>query len=113
MHFENGLAAGQVGRRHEDLAIEAAGPQQGWIEHVRSVGSGNHDHPGVRVKAIHFDENLVQGLFALVVAAAEAKASRATHGVDLIDKYDARRVTAGTSKEIAYATCADADEYLD
>ena len=44
--------------------------------------------PAVDVEAVHLDEQLVEGLLALVVAAAEAGAAVAADGVDLVDEHD-------------------------
>jgi hypothetical protein len=41
--LEDRLAAGDVGRGDEDLAIEAPGPQQRRVELVEQVGGGHHD----------------------------------------------------------------------
>ena len=48
--------------------------------------------PLVGAEAVHLHQQLVQRLFALVVPAAQACASLAAHGVDLIDEDDAGMV---------------------
>ena len=79
----------------------------------RAVGGGDDDHVGVRVEAVHLDEDLVERLLALVVAAAEAGAALAADRVDLVDEHDARRVALGLVEQVAHAAGADADEHLD
>jgi hypothetical protein len=59
----------------DDAAIEATGAQQRRVEYVGSVGCRDQDDAFVRLEAIHFDEQLVQGLLALIMAAAEAGAT--------------------------------------
>ena len=44
----------------------------------------------LRVEAVHLDQDLVERLLALVVAAAQAGAALAADGVDLVDEDDAR-----------------------
>ena len=80
------------GLRHDDLAVEAAGPQQRRIEHVGAVGRGDQDDAFVGLEAVHLDEQLVERLLALVVAAAEAGAAMAADRVDFVDEDDAGRV---------------------
>jgi hypothetical protein len=46
--------------------------------------------PVVGFEAVHLDQELVEGLLALVVAAAEARAAMTAHGIDLVDEDDAR-----------------------
>ena len=89
------------------------GPQERRVEDVGAVGGGDDDHVGVRVEAVHLDEDLVEGLLALVVAATEAGAALAADRVDLVDEDDARRVALGLVEQVADAAGADADEHLD
>jgi len=72
VHGENRGAAFDVGTVDDDLAIEAARTQQRRIEHVGRFRRGNQNDAGILIEAVHFDEQLVQGLFALVVTTAEA-----------------------------------------
>ena len=102
-----------VGPVEDDLAVEAARAQERRVEDVGAVGGGDDDHVGVRVEAVHLDEDLVEGLLALVVAATEAGAALAADRVDLVDEDDARRVALGLVEQVADAAGADADEHLD
>jgi len=54
------------------------------VEHVGPVGRRDHDHAVVPSKP-SIDEQLVQRLLALVVAAAQARAALAADRVDFID----------------------------
>ena len=113
VHAQDLFAADDIGVRHRDLPIEAAGTQQRRIEHVRTVGRGENDNALVRFEAVHLDEQLVQRLLALVIAAAEAGAAMATHGVDFIDEDDARGVLLRLIEHVTHAARTDADEHLD
>ena len=55
---------------------------------------------------------MVQGLFALVVAAAQTGAAMPTDGVDLVDENDAGGMLLGLLEHVAHAAGADADEHL-
>ena len=113
MDREDAFAALHVGTVDDDAAIEAAGTQQRRIEHVGTVGRGDEDDAFVRLEAVHLDEQLVQRLLALVVAAAEAGAAMAADRVDLVDEDDAGRVLLALLEQVADARGADADEHLD
>ena len=113
VHLEDLLAALQVGSVDADLAVEAARAQQGGVEDVGAVGRRDQDDVGLDVEAVHLDEQLVEGLLALVVAAADAGAAVAADGVDLVDEDDGRRVLLGLLEQVAHAARADADEHLD
>ena len=95
------------------MAVEAAGTEERRIEDVGPVGRGEDDDALVGVEAVHLDEDLVERLLALVVAAAEAGAAVPPHGVDLVDEDDAGRVLLGLLEHVADARGAHAHEHLD
>eukprot|EP00964_Phaeocystis_antarctica_P121144 scaffold84837_cov55-Phaeocystis_antarctica.AAC.2 len=118
VHVQDLTAALDVGKIDRHAAIEAAGADEGGVEHVGAVGRGEHDDARVAVEAVHLGQDLVERLLALVVAAAAhatALAARAgtADGVDLVDEDNARRVLLGLLEEVAHARGADADEHLD
>ena len=110
---EDLAAAATVGPVDDDLPVEAAGAQQRRVEDVRPVGRGDQDDVLVDREAVHLDEQLVQRLLALVVAAADAGAAMATDRVELVDEDDARRGLLGLLEQVAHPARADADEHLD
>ena len=101
--LEDLLAAADVGVGHDDLAVEAARTQQRGIEHVGTVGGGDQDDAFVGLEAVHLDQQLVERLLALVVAAAQAGATMAADGVDFVDEHDAGRVLLGLLEHVAHA----------
>ena len=70
--LEDLLAPANVRQRHHHLSVEAARTQERGVQHVRAVGGGDDDDAVVGLEAVHFHQELVQGLLALVVAAAQA-----------------------------------------
>ena len=111
--LEDFFAATDVGTIDDDAAIEAAGAEKRGVEDVGAVGRGDEDDAVVGLEAVHLDQELVEGLLALVVSAAEACATVTTDGVDFVDEDDAGGVLLALLEEVADAGCADADEHLD
>ena len=68
--------------------------------------------PRVRFKAVHLNQELVEGLFALIVPAAEPGPASPTHRIDLVNEEDAGRVLLALRKEVANARGTDAHEHL-
>src|SRR5581483_11650096 len=62
---------------------------------------------------VHLDQQLVERLLALVVAAAEAGTAVAADRVDLVHEDDAGRVLLPLLEQVADAGGPDADEHLD
>ena len=105
-------AAHHVGSVHRHLTVEAAGPQQGRVENVRPVGGGHNDDAFIFSKAVHFHQQLIQGLLAFIVTAAQTGAALPADGVDLIDENDAGAVLLGLLEQVADAGRADAHEHF-
>ena len=113
MHLEDRAAAADIGAVEHDVPVEASGAEQRRVEHVGPVGGRDDDDVLVGLEAVHLDQELVEGLLALVVTTAEARTTLAADGVDLVDEHDARRVLLGLVEEVADAARADTDEHLD
>ena len=112
---EDRLAAVAVRRRHENLAVEAAGAEQRLVELLDLVRGGENDH-GARValEAVELDQQLVEGLLALRgPAVAGARAAMPADGVELVDEDHRAPRTARFLEEAADPRRAAADEHLD
>ena len=112
VHGQDGLAAFAVGPVDDDLPVEAARPQQRRVEDVGPVGGRHDDDALVGLEAVHLDQQLVEGLLALVVAAAQTGAAVASDGVDLVDEDDAGLVLLGLVEQVAHPAGAHAHEHL-
>ena len=113
VHVEDRAATPDVRAVEHDLTVEATGAEQRRVENVGTVRRREDDDVRAGVEAVHLDEDLVQGLLALVVRSAEAGATLAADRVDLVDEHDARRVALRLIEQVAHARGADADEHLD
>ena len=72
-----------------------------------------HDHAAVGAEAVHLDQQGVERLLALVVAADDARAAGLAQGVQLVDEDDAGGLGLGLLEHVADAGRAHADEHLD
>ena len=111
--FQNLFAAAHVGPIDQHVAVESSGTQQRRIERFGPVGGGHHDHAAVGAEAVHLDQQRVQRLLALVMAADDAGAARFAQRVELVDEDDAGGLGLGLLEHVADARGADADEHLD
>ena len=96
-----------------DLAIETTGAQQGRVKNVGTVGGSDNDDVGIRIKAIHLDEELVERLFALVMSATDTTEATSANRVDLVDKDDAGRFLPCLNKKVPDPCSPHADKHLD
>ena len=112
VHPQDALAAVEVGLGDDDLPVEPAGAQQRRVEDVGPVGGRDDDDAALDVEAVQLDEQLVEGLLALVVAAAEPGAAVPADRVDLVHEHDRGRVRLGLLEQVTHPGGADADEHL-
>src|SRR5699024_6538385 len=112
VHLEYLLAAAYIRQRHHHLAVETTRAQQRRIEHIGTVGSGDDDDAFTAFEAVHFHQQLVQGLLAFVMPAAEAGTTLTTDGVDFVNEDDARRLLLGLLEHVAHTGCADTDKHF-
>jgi hypothetical protein len=86
-------AAPLVGPVHQHLAVEPAGAQQRGIENLGPVGGRQNHQPRARVEAVELDQQLVERLLLLVVAAGVgADAARPAERVEFVDEDDGGRL---------------------
>ena len=110
---EDGDTSDQIGTVDDDLTVEPSRTEEGRVEDVGPVGAGDHDHTGLRLEPVQLDQQLVEGLLPLVVAATETGTAVTADGVDLIDEHDRRGVVLGLLEEVADPGSANTDEHLD
>src|SRR5450756_1269359 len=113
VHLEDLLPSLGIRKVDDNAPIEAARTQQSRVENVRPVRGRKDDDALVRVKAVHLDEQLVQGLLTFIVAAADACAAMAPHGVDFVDEHNAWSILLRLCEQVPDAACAHADKHLD
>ena len=112
MHLEDRFATAHIWTIEHNAPVKTAGAQQGRVKDIRAVGGGHDDDVGIGIKAIHFNQHLVQGLLALIMAAAQAGAALAADRINFIDKHDAGGMALGLVKQVAHAAGADADKHF-
>ena len=106
------LPALYIGASHRDLAVKAARPQDRGVEDVDPVGRRHDDDSFIDAEAVHFHQQLVEGLFAFVVGTSQTCTSAARDRVDLIYEYDAGGILLCLFKHVTDAGCADTDKHL-
>ena len=111
VNLQNGFTTRKVGQLHRNAAVKAAGARQRGIKRFRTVGRRQNDHTVVALKAIHFGQQLIQGLLALVVA-AELAVTLFADGIDLVNENDAGCLFLSLLEEVAHLRRAHANEHL-
>ena len=100
MNLEDLFHTLDIGQRHDDLPVETTGPKQCGVEDIGTVCRRNQDYPFIRFKTVHFNEELIERLLPLVVAASQTCAPVTSHRIDLIDEDDTGGVLLALVEEI-------------
>ena len=107
MDFQDIHTAPQVRFIHDDTPVKTARAQERRIQDLRPVRCSQDQKSLIRIKSIHLRQELVQCLFPFVIA-AQGRVTGLSDCVDLIDKYDARRLLLGLLEQVAHTGRADA-----
>ena len=98
-----------VGRRDEDLAVEAPGRSSAGSSFSSRLEAAMTTTSSLVLEAVHLDQELVEGL---VLLAGDVVAALAADGVELVDEDDRRRVLARLAEQPPDARRAQAGEHL-
>ena len=112
MDFKNRFASLNVRCTHYDLAVETSGSEKSRVKDIRAVGCRHNDDSGVVAETVHLNKELVKGLFAFIMSAAETCASVTADCVDFIDENNCGGILFCFAEKVANTACADADEHF-
>ena len=112
VYLQDGYPAVLVRIVHRHLPVKPAGTHQRRIQDIPPVGGGHHNDAFVHGKAVHFHQQLVQGLLTFIVSAAQACAPVTAHRVDLIYKDDCGSHFLRLVKKISDPAGAHAHKHL-
>ena len=65
MNTQDRLATWPIRRQHSHSSIEAAGPQERLVEHIRAVCGRQHDDTFAGGEPVHLSQDLVERLLLL------------------------------------------------
>ena len=113
MNFQDGKTSFVVGFVHQYLTVKTPCTQQGGIEGFRTVGGSKYDNRCIGTKSVHLCKQLVECLFALIIAAhLSAGSSGLTNGIDFVNENDGRCLFFCLSKKVTYTAGTDTDEHF-
>src|SRR6476469_9799711 len=112
MDPQNFLAPFHVGKIDGDLAIETAGAEQSRIENIGPVSGSDDNDAFLGIESVHFDEQGIEGLFALIVAASDAMAAMTTDRFNFVDENNAGRRFLSLLKHVANPARTRPDKHL-
>ena len=82
MDTEDCQTSAKVRRSYNHAAVKTARTQERRIKDIRTVRSGDRDDAFIGTETIHFDEQLVQRLFAFIMSATQSASALTADGID-------------------------------
>ena len=114
VNLKNFDALRNLRKIHINDAVKASGTHEGAIQNVGAVRGAHDDYVLVGSESVHLGKELVERVFALVVASAERiAAARTSDGIDFVNKDDARRLFFGLLEEVAHTAGSDTHKHFD
>src|SRR4051794_27773321 len=86
MNTKDGFAVWAIWQSNANTAVKTTWSEQGRVKYICPVGCSEHNDILALFKTIHFNQDLVKRLFALIVAATHTRTSAASDSIDLIDE---------------------------
>jgi len=103
VNAQDGLAPGNVRPVNQHVPVKPSRAQQRRVQRLRPVGGRQDHHTAAVIKAVHLHQQLIQGLFALIVPAGDAGISHLADGIKLVDEYDAGGLGPRLTEKIAHS----------
>ena len=113
MHAQNLFPAAHIRVTYDYAPVKAPRTQQCRVKHVRTIGRRHENDAFIRFETVHFHQQLVQRLLALIVAAAQARAAMASYRVNFINEYDAGGIFLALFEQITHPARAYSYEHFD
>ena len=113
VHVKNGFPFLEVRHVHIDLPVKTTSTHEGAVQNVSPVGGRQNDDTTVCAKSIHLRQQLVEGVFALIIGAhAGIFAPGSTNGINFVNEHNARTLVFGLLEQIADTACPHTHEHF-
>ena len=111
VHFQNIHPSFQIRTVHNDPPVKPSRAQKRRIQDFRPVGGSQNQKSFGAVEAVHFRQQLIQGLLSLIVASVMGVPGF-SDSIDLIDKDNAGGAFLGLLKKVPDSGSSHAHKHL-
>ena len=112
VHAQDCLAPLQIGSFNRNLSVKTARTQQCGIKNVGTVCRRDEDQVRGVVKAVHLNQQLVEGLIAFIRTATITRTAVTTDRIDFIDEDNRGSNLLGAGYKITHTRSANTDIHL-
>ena len=103
----------KVGQVYVYLTVETSGTKQCLVKYVHTVGSGKDNHTTVGTEAVHFSQQLIQGVFTLIISThCRVFATSTAYRVNFVDKDNAGSFFFSLLEQVTYAGSTYTDKHF-
>src|SRR5690625_2351583 len=112
MYFKHSFAPLNIRTIDRNLSVKPTRTQQCRVQNIGTICCCNNNNPFIHTEPIHFNKQLVQCLFTLIMTTAKASTTLPTYSVNFIDKNNTRCIFLRVFKQIANTGGTDPYEHF-
>ena len=113
VHVEDLFPFLEFGQFHMDLTVKTSGTHQRFVQNIGAVGRRQDDHARIGAETVHFSQQLVQGVFPLIVGRESTVFGPcASDGIDLVNKDNARGLLLCLAEQVTDAGCTHTHKHF-
>ena len=113
MNPEDTLSPFHVWDIDDDLPVKTTRPQKCRIKYIRSIGRCQKNHTFVRLKAIHFDEECIKGLFTFIMPTTKPCPTMSSDSIDFVYEDYTGGVFLALLKKVTNPRSTNTDKHFD
>ena len=112
MNLKNGFSAFNIGGINLNTSIKTTRAQKCWVQNVRTISCSNKNNCVTLCKTIHFYQQLIKRLFALIMTTANSSSTLTANRIYFVDKNNGRSCMFCLLKEVANTRSAYANKHF-
>src|SRR5699024_11949417 len=87
---------------NRNLSIKTTRTKEGRIQNIWAVSCGNHNDAFIPINTVHFNKQLVQGLFTFIMSATKSSATLTSNSINPINTSNTWCILYRIFKQISY-----------
>mmetsp|Transcript_26590 Transcript_26590/g.48252 ORF Transcript_26590/g.48252 Transcript_26590/m.48252 type:complete len:366 (-) Transcript_26590:152-1249(-) len=100
MYGQNTGPSLKVGQVYSNFTVKTSGTKKGCIKNIHAIGGCNSDDSRVSIETVHLHQNLIDGLFSLIITSSKTCTTLPSDGINLINENNAGRILLRLRKDI-------------
>ena len=110
MDLQDSMPSLQIGPVDNDSTVKPSRSKESRVKNIGTVCGRHDDHAFIGLKAVHFNQELVQRLLPFVMSPPQSRSPMSSHGIDFVDEDDGGCVSFSKFEEVSNPGSTDTHE---